>query len=445
MSGISGIGWGALGGLGVPEGPAAESETAAAATTEIKSSILSGNADLEAVAAGTKTIGYYTDSEAVRALQLGLEVVGYKDARSKPDGKYGRKTESIVSRFQRDKGLPATGQVDAKTLAALDAAFADADAKDSIAGGTLTYGTLRSDAELQKVAQGETTLSRGVQGDHVKGLQKALVAARYYVGSAGPDGDFGPSTLAAVKGFQQAHGITPANGEVNAATLLELDRAASKLEMPWVPHPTALAKARTTDLCRRIDAQLSNNAETYLKAEELTGVPAEVVAAVHANESWMSEAANLGPESGFGLDDRYVTTEWGNEQLQKHNLGTWERGKKTDTATLQSAVIAAEHLKRMGALARVTVREGMSRNDYSGLITAYAAGGSAGRSARSAGRSWAFDPNDASPHPLHPGGTSRGPGGTTITVAPARKPGLLRWDVLLPLLQEKLEPHRANP
>lgn len=59
-------------------------------------------------------------------------------------------------------------------------------------GGTTTY----------------PTLSSGSSGSDVKEMQKKLLLLHYDCGSAGADGDFGSGTLAAVKAFQSANGLT---------------------------------------------------------------------------------------------------------------------------------------------------------------------------------------------------------------------------------------------
>jgi hypothetical protein len=58
----------------------------------------------------------------VRSAQLYLAYLGY--APGTVDGWYGSKTQNALIRFHKDRGLPATGQVDAAVLAALEQAAA---------------------------------------------------------------------------------------------------------------------------------------------------------------------------------------------------------------------------------------------------------------------------------------------------------------------------------
>jgi hypothetical protein len=68
------------------------------------------------------------------------------------------------------------------------------------------------------------TLSPGATGSEVKTLQNALKSLGYDPGTI--DGNYGPSTEAAVKQFQTANGLT-ADGVVGPATLAKLQQALS--------------------------------------------------------------------------------------------------------------------------------------------------------------------------------------------------------------------------
>lgn len=69
-----------------------------------------------------------------------------------------------------------------------------------------------------------STLKPGDNGTQVKRLQRALAVLGYKPGSV--DGDYGPSTVEAVKRFQTASKLT-ADGVVGPATLRALKRALS--------------------------------------------------------------------------------------------------------------------------------------------------------------------------------------------------------------------------
>jgi hypothetical protein len=68
------------------------------------------------------------------------------------------------------------------------------------------------------------TLSPGATGSEVKNLQQSLAALGYDPGT--PDGNYGPSTQAAVEKFQAANGLAT-DGVVGPATLAKLQQALS--------------------------------------------------------------------------------------------------------------------------------------------------------------------------------------------------------------------------
>ena len=69
-----------------------------------------------------------------------------------------------------------------------------------------------------------TNIRSGEKGTDVTELQKVLIAGGYLKLSA-PTGWFGPMTLAAVKAYQTANGITPVSGFVGPLTRAVLNRS----------------------------------------------------------------------------------------------------------------------------------------------------------------------------------------------------------------------------
>jgi peptidoglycan DL-endopeptidase CwlO len=106
------------------------------------------------------------------------------------DGSFGSSTLRAVRRFQAVHGLLVDGQVGPHTWAALE-------------------------AEWRGFA-GEAVLREGDTGPAVAAAQRRLGVTA--------DGDFGPITLEAVRGFQAGHGLV-VDGEVGAHTLAALRRA----------------------------------------------------------------------------------------------------------------------------------------------------------------------------------------------------------------------------
>lgn len=67
---------------------------------------------------------------------------------------------------------------------------------------------------------------RGVKGEHVKELQKALKLLGYYKDAI--DGSAGPNTVAAIKAFQKANGLT-VDGSAGPATYAKLNEVLRRL------------------------------------------------------------------------------------------------------------------------------------------------------------------------------------------------------------------------
>lgn len=322
---------------------------------------------------------------------------------------------------------------------------------------------LRSEPSLRAVFSGDVVLGRERNPTHesVVFVQRALMALANrddnprLMPDGGADGNYGGNTDRAVRAFQEDVMRLPddeVDGLVGPDTIAALDDDLRNGEStaPTTPPSTtgrrfdfsananALRAAKRSSVGTRFVRRTPQFASIYRRAESLTGVPAELLAALHANESGQSESRSLGPESGFGLDDRWVTTGWANRQLARYGLGTWARGQSSSRAALQSAVVAAEHFKRNAGAIDVRVGPSMSARELAGAVTCYTSGIRSGQRALRSGRSWMFDPTDTNPHPLHPGGTSRTAGGRTVRVPPGRKEGLLRWDVLIPMASEML-------
>ncbi len=349
------------------------------------------------------------------------------------------------------------------------------------------------------------TLDVGAYGPAVTDVQHRLNAIGMKLPDGGrftQDGKFGPKSQAALKEFQANQGLEP-TGRITRETLERLDaealkhpplqtplgeqrpspvpgqppppplpavpvpppgEAGPKLEqLPFTPNPKALDNALLTKRGELIGELTQRNEALYNEAARITGVPRELIAAVHLNESaqGLLEKSVSGPESGFGLDPRFVTTDWANDKLAKYGLSPWERGTGTDRSKLQSAVVAAEHIRRLAAdiervpgaePVKVNVGPGMTEKELAAVAVTYINGPKKGRAAMTDGNSWMFDPKDADPHPIHPGGTSvvfkKAPDGSNVLDAAgkpveelvpvdrSRKEGLLRWDVALPLIRQ---------
>ena len=134
---------------------------------------------------------------AVKDLQTKLKKLGYYDGTV--DSTFGSGTYAAVKAFQKKYNLTADGVAGSETLKKLDSAYKNAD----------------SDKD-------DDSLRKGATGSAVKNLQTKLKKLGFY--NASIDGDYGDTTVAAVKAFQKKHNLT-ADGVAGSETLKKLDTA----------------------------------------------------------------------------------------------------------------------------------------------------------------------------------------------------------------------------
>ncbi|HEU0041530.1 MAG TPA: N-acetylmuramoyl-L-alanine amidase [Jiangellaceae bacterium] len=148
--------------------------------------------------------------EPVKAVQRALTSSGLRVV---VDGSFGYQTRFAVYRFQVKKGLPATGDVDLSTAAALGVvSISGVTAAPAAASTTAppTTGAATTAVNLPVVL--------GMYGDDVRIVQRALREFGYGVKI---DGAFGSVTLSAVKRFQRANGLNQ-TGNVYRGTAVAL-------------------------------------------------------------------------------------------------------------------------------------------------------------------------------------------------------------------------------
>ncbi len=151
----------------------------------------------------SRTLRSGDTGEDVKLLQQRLIDLGY--LKSKADGIFGSETVTAVKAFQKANGLTADG-----------------------VAGSATYRKLYSDSAVSAPDAGITdgdlaiptrTLTYGATGDDVKSVQTRLKQLKYYTGTV--DGQYGESTVSAMKAFQQMNNLT-VTGEGNLATYAAL-------------------------------------------------------------------------------------------------------------------------------------------------------------------------------------------------------------------------------
>ena len=120
------------------------------------------------------------------------------------DGKMDQETVKALKKFQKAHGLTDDGVAGKETYAIL---FSDA---ALVKGTTPTPAATETPApettETAAVSQTWPTLRKNDSGENVAQLQEALIQLGYMTGKA--DGNYGASTVSAVKEFQKANGLT---------------------------------------------------------------------------------------------------------------------------------------------------------------------------------------------------------------------------------------------
>ena len=165
---------------------------------------------------------------AVKDLQTKLKKLGYYDAYV--DGDYGDTTVAAVKAFQKKYNLTADGIAGKETLKKLDSVYKNADSD-------------KDDGSLRK----------GATGSAVKNLQTKLKKLGFY--NASIDGDYGDTTVAAVKAFQKKYNLT-ADGVAGSETLKKLDSAYKNADSNTSTDDDSLRKGATGTAVKTLQTNL---------------------------------------------------------------------------------------------------------------------------------------------------------------------------------------------
>jgi peptidoglycan hydrolase-like protein with peptidoglycan-binding domain len=160
---------------------------------------------------------------AVKDLQTKLKKLGFYNAYV--DGSYGDTTVAAVKAFQKKYNLTADGVAGSETLKKLDSAYKKDD------------GSLR----------------KGATGSAVKNLQTKLKKLGFY--NASIDGDYGDTTVAAVKAFQKKYNLT-ADGVAGSETLKKLDSAYKNADSNTSTDDDSLRKGATGTAVKTLQTNL---------------------------------------------------------------------------------------------------------------------------------------------------------------------------------------------
>ncbi len=165
---------------------------------------------------------------AVKDLQTKLKKLGYYDGTV--DSTFGSGTYAAVKAFQKKYNLTADGVAGSETLKKLDSAYKNADSD-------------KDDGSLRK----------GATGSAVKNLQTKLKKLGFY--NASIDGDYGDTTVAAVKAFQKKYNLT-ADGVAGSETLKKLDSAYKNADSNTSTDDDSLRKGATGTAVKTLQTNL---------------------------------------------------------------------------------------------------------------------------------------------------------------------------------------------
>ena len=165
---------------------------------------------------------------AVKDLQTKLKKLGYYSGTV--DSTFGSGTYAAVRAFQKKYNLTADGVAGSETLKKLDSAYKNA-------------GSDKDDDSLRK----------GATGSAVKDLQTKLKKLGFY--NASIDGDYGDTTVAAVKAFQKKYNLT-ADGVAGSETLKKLDTAYKNADSNTSTDDDSLRKGATGTAVKTLQTNL---------------------------------------------------------------------------------------------------------------------------------------------------------------------------------------------
>ena len=149
------------------------------------------------------TLKYGDSGSRVTELQSALMALGYNP--NGIDGRFGAGTQRAVVKFQKANGLYADGLAGSKTLALIQQKLAELGSGSGSADNS-SSGSSSSGSSSGSTAGLNRTLRKGYTGDDVRTVQQRLKELGYYTSSI--DGVYGNGSIAAVKAFQKANGLT---------------------------------------------------------------------------------------------------------------------------------------------------------------------------------------------------------------------------------------------
>ena len=186
-----------------------------------------------------------TEGEDAKRVQARLKDLGYYKGRV--DGKFGSASVKALKAFQEANGMEPDGIAGETTYQRMFSWGALAAGQTPTPAPTATLEPTATPApalpNLTAVPAAYETLKKGMSGQEVVRLQEALIHLHYLAGSS--DGQYGESTVEAVRAFQKGNGLT-VDGTAGSQTLALLYSTNAKAApVTPTPAPTKAAAAPT--------------------------------------------------------------------------------------------------------------------------------------------------------------------------------------------------------
>jgi peptidoglycan hydrolase-like protein with peptidoglycan-binding domain len=277
----------------------------------------------------------------VKTLQEQLRKAGFFDAQ--PTGFYGAVTEAAVKRFQDANGLKADGVAGEATIRKLQQYSSSATNHGETDKPTASKPPASNSAVNEQATSNPNsgiTLKRGVRSPQVKTLQEQLRVAGYFF--ADSSGFYGPVTEAAVKRFQEAHGIKP-DGVAGPSTVSKLPSVGvgfGEDETPARPTSTSAPKVSRDNLIkgdrgedvRRMQQQLKKAGFLEGKIDGVFGTMTEEAVLRFQEANYLATSGVAGPTTlvklaqvtGSGSSQKVAQS----SQPQKHVMELQKRLKE---------------------------------------------------------------------------------------------------------------------
>lgn len=152
---------------------------------------------------------YGDQGEGVEKLQRALQLKKCYDG--VVDGKFGDQTTEALKNYQQKNKLSVTGKADYQTIDSLFGRVSETTSKDD--------PLMKGIDSISRIPLPNTT-KKGNSGKHVRALQQALKLKGYF--SAPIDEKYGEQTVEAVKKYQIACNLKPADGIAGNSTIKKL-------------------------------------------------------------------------------------------------------------------------------------------------------------------------------------------------------------------------------